>query len=296
MASDLPPVATYTLNEFLMDVDFSKFAHIIVEGESDKRLVLDWAKREGLSSVVTVTCVNMITFPDSSLSKWGQNFGNRGKVVTACREANARKVDMRGIADKDVGQGVADHPIPELIWTDFPAIESYCLNPSVLDTINESLFGDRLPKGEDLIQMLKRPLACLFLARVVNPGLKTPAYSAGFDGSKSLRTFDASKSLRGEPFDSEEVEQLTNSDIDVRHYSYGHDIAELIINSYRKELKNAGFSRAIAIEKALLMIVSEYGDFMRSELVASLRLWLTHDYTKVTLDEIPKPFAECAQA
>lgn len=248
--------------------------HLVVEGGADARFMRAWLLGLPGGDNVVVTSVDKIDIPDAHLILLGLTIGNRGRVIAVAKSADDGNLDIRCVADRDCNQNVEDHKYTTLLWTDFPALESYALDDAVLERANLLSFRGLLPAGSELLQLLVFPLRELYAVRERNPNLPTPKYSKGFTKKAKLDEFDVTQTVDHAIRDEiNKYERSTSPD--PRTFAYGHDIGELLLASYGNTLKNkAGLRDLEALESALLSAVQATGKYINEPLFRLLTEWI----------------------
>lgn len=264
-----------TIEEFRLEVQLTAAKYLVVEGPSDARFFTAWLKQHFESVAVHVLPVEGIEIPDEEIQTSGMNVGNRSRVVLLARELHDEADTVRCLADRDCGEHLDEHDYATLLWTDFPALESYTVSKSVLEHANLISFGARLPEAEELLSGLAFALRELFAVRVHHPHLPRPKYSAGMGKQPNpLSAFDVSKVLTPAVAKSSQSYQRSEAS-DPRHYSYGHDISELLLAAFANVLKNScGISRREAVEAALLGALLAVAELEQEPLFAGLIEWV----------------------
>lgn len=272
-----------TLEEFLKEVALTEDKYIVVEGASDQGTLETLLRALGYSESTGIVPVEKLIFDASLIARIGLGWGNRAKVIAVAVLSRDEDVDLRCIADRDCGAAVEAYDMVQLLWTDFPALESYILRENILDAANSLNFGNRLPGGGELIQALRRPLAELFLIRKGSIKFRNPRHRDGFsdaadaksgDGILALENFDSRVAMPNGSFSDMERDALLNSASDPREYAYGHDIAPLIFHAFFRELQKCGISRPVAVENALLSAFHSSRQISAERLFGQLLDWL----------------------
>lgn len=271
--TDLPRMR---LDELLLEARLTSKRHIVVEGPSDDRFFRAWATEIDGGEHVVVTSVERIDVPQETIDALGLNDGNRARVVVIACHADQSSVDLRCVADRDCGHNVADHEYPTLMWTDYPALESYAVDASVLDRANLLSFSEKLPPASELLPGLAFALRELFAVRSQNEHLPKPKYDAGFrHKSRSLTSFDVTAAVDATIRSAAATYARPEATDDPRTYAYGHDIAELLLAAYGNALKNkAGLGGREAVENALRSALQAVGSYKDEPLFNSLARWV----------------------
>jgi hypothetical protein len=271
--NDLPRIK---LDELLLEVSLTSRRHIVVEGASDDRFFRAWAMDMAGGERVVVTSVERIDVPAQWLIDIGLNDGNRARLVFIARRAHEASIDLRCIADRDCGHHVEKHRYATLAWTDFPALESYAVEESVLDRANLLSFAEKLPPASELLPSLAFALGELYAVRSRNEHLPKPKYQAGFKNKdRSLTSFDVAAAVDVTVRTHVPSYTRPSSSEDPRAYSYGHDVAELLLAAYGNTLKNhAGLSGRDAVEGALRSAIQAVGTYKDEPMFKGLARWV----------------------
>lgn len=264
-----------TIPELFLEWRLTGVRSLVVEGPTDARFFKTWLEGKAQEHNLIVRCVDSLDVTADSLEKIGLNDGNRSRVIFVAKEAHRQDVDLRCIADRDCGHDLTCHQYPTLLWTDFPALESYAVESQTLDVANRMNFGEKLPPASELLPGLSFTLRELFCARVQQPHLTNPKIKAGLRG-KSLEEFSLKDALG--PADAWNADSWPRPDAsgDPRHYAYGHDIAAILLTAFANQLKNsAGLSTTEAIEGALRGAMLIVGTFEKESLFQEVLTWAT---------------------
>ncbi|QZQ55577.1 hypothetical protein KZI27_01525 [Curtobacterium sp. TC1] len=272
MTRTAPP--RLSLDELFLEVSLTNQKHLVVEGRTDERFLRAWLRAAADSHPVAVTPVENLEVDAFELASHGLSDGARGRVLIVALHAHEQGIDIRCVADRDTGSSVAAHSYDTLLWTDYPAIESYALHAETLDLANLLSFNEQLPSGAELVDSLTDPLRELFAIRSMHPNLQRPNYGAAFKGGGSLRQFDSSKVV------PPEIQAVMSAyprpeDADSRLFAYGHDIGELLLGAYGGKLKNkAGLANLGAVEAALRSALLLSGYIATEPLFLKLSVWV----------------------
>ena len=273
-----------TLDEVATQIDLEGIKIVYVEGDTDQRFYTTWAiKRLNVTKtelgrlnkilIQSVSDVDTTTLPDDDNLNSGSN---RTKVIRLAKEAHSRNINIRCIADRDVGHDCETLNYPTLLWTDYPALESYAITPQILDSLNSLHLNNSLPESEELIPQLSFALRELFAVRQANKHLPQPKYKKGLEKNSTLDTFDVSKTVLHETICSIPANRRPSKSDDPRTYSYGHDIAELLMAAYPgkiKNRKNGAIKDVAGLENAMRNCILMYCD--NEGLFVSLHAWFT---------------------
>lgn len=266
------------MDELFLEIELTNVRYIIVEGPSDARFFRAWLADCDLGPQTAVLYVDEIDVSSEMVRSLGLNDGNRSRVIVFSMRAAERMIDLRCIADRDCGHGIEDYSHDTLLWTDFPALESYAVTEAVLDRANLLSFAEKLPPARELVPRLAFALRELYAVRLRHPHLPGPKYSAGFaQKTSSLEDFDVVRAVEAR-IRSEVPGYERPIDADPRNFAYGHDIAELLLAAYGNALKNTvGLAKREAVEAALMNAVLAVGAFRDSPLFVQLRHWIEDD-------------------
>lgn len=264
------------LAEFLLEVQLTSRKHLVVEGRADERFIRAFLQGADGSRSVTITPVEKLEISMEDLVPLGFPDGNRGRVVVVAVRALQGDVTLLCIADRDCGHRVDEFCIETLLWTDFPAIESYAVTADILEKANLLGFGGRLPDGNILLAALSHALRELFAVRLQNPYLGRPNYAAGLQAkAPALDKFEVRETLS--PALRSKVDAYPRPDIDEdpRAYAYGHDVGELLLAAFANALKNqAGLKNLEAVEGALRSAIQAEGSYVNEPLFRKLATWI----------------------
>jgi hypothetical protein len=264
-------------DELLLEIQLTSIKHIVVEGVTDQRFIQAWISHSIEDATVTVTPIDSIEVDDQDVITLGLNLGNRSRVISLAQKASLieGEVNITCVADRDTGSDIDNHNYPNLVWTDYPALESYCLEPETLHIANLLSFAEQLPDGAALLSALSEPLRELFAVRLANAHLPSPNYSAALGPSRSLSAFKVELAL------APHVRPLVASyprpqDDDPRRFGYGHDIAQLLMAAFGGVLRNkAHLGDVGAVESALKSAMLAHGTFQEESMFTHLRAWMT---------------------
>lgn len=273
----------WDINEFLLKNSLLEIKNIIVEGATDKRFFKVWLENEGLNQLTAIYEVDEFDIPAEKLHENNLNDGRRSRVILFARISDQEGDYVRAIADRDTGVGVDQHRYAPLLWTDFPAIESYWFDARVLDRANVLFFKEQLPSGENLVHQLSVILREIFLYRLANPNMPTPNYSKIFDKQEDLQKFNVSRSVH-----VNNKGRIVGDDVaksgDPRTFTYGHDLAGIIFEAYKNRLKNRLNCRSAGeFEEKLFAAAHTIGAYKEEPLFVNLLNWVnSSDKKEVT--------------
>lgn len=265
------------VDELFLEIRLTRRKHVVVEGNTDARFLEAWLQDVRGGSRVVVTPVENIEIPADGLFDLGLTDGNRSRVVFLAYSAEQKATDIRCVADRDCGHHVCENQYSTLLWTDYPAMESYSVDAKTLDRANLLSFNRRLPSGDELVPALTYALRELFAVRIAHPALSEPNYSGGLRNRRKLdglSRFEVSRAV--DPQLQQQVSSLPRPDSnDPREFSYGHDVAGLLLAAFGNELKNgAGLRSREAVENALRAAIQAVGAFIEEPLFSSLAEWI----------------------
>lgn len=173
------------LNEYFLEIKLTNRKHIVVEGRTDQRFFRVWL--DGLRDIeaqVAVTAVESLEVPTADLFAIGLADSNRSRVIVVAAKASESGANLRCIADRDCGHDVVNHIYDTLLWTDYPAIESYAVEARTLDIANQLSFGGHLPSADQLLGPLSFALSELFAVRCHHQHLPKPNHKSGLKKSR----------------------------------------------------------------------------------------------------------------
>lgn len=264
-----------SLNELLLEISLTSKRHLVVEGASDARFFRAWAYDVPCGERLVITSVDDIEITFDDLDAMGLNDGQRSRVVYVASQAAESQFDMRCVADRDCGHQVDDHSYATLLWTDYPAIESYAVDEATLNRANLLSFGGRLPEASELLPNLTYALRELFAVRLQNEHLSAPRYASGFGRvPRLLENFDVASAVEGR-LRADVAGYPRPQGEDPRSFAYGHDVGELLLCAYGNALRNqAGLSTREAVEGALLLAMQVVGSYRGEPLFQGLEEWV----------------------
>ena len=264
------------LAEYFLEVELTARKHIVVEGRSDERFFRAWLQDVPDCPAVTITPVENLEVSPGDLAESGLADGNRGRALAVAVRAATRGTVLRCVVDLDCGQNVDEYKCPTVVWTDFPAIESYAVKEEVLEKANLLSFGGRLPSGKALLPALSFALREIFAVRLRHPNLAKPNYSAGLNKQQpKLENFNVSAAVPASVRSNVVEYPRPDAEADPRTYAYGHDVAELLLAAFANALKNqAGLRTLEAVEGALRSAIQAEGSYVEEGLFQQLRTWI----------------------
>ncbi|MCI4011675.1 hypothetical protein [Brevibacterium sp. ZH18] len=265
------------LGELLNEAELTGGKYLIVEGATDKAFYREWVYQKfGKfdSTNITIESADFIEFDEFWNEVHDLTPGNRSYVMFGAKKAKSRSADIGFIADRDCGHHVDNFQFPNLWWTDFPALESYIFTEAALGVLNRLELGDRLPPGREIVAKLSPVLNELFTVRYFNRDLPRPDVDKGFGRSKNPNDFDIKMAVS--PDVANEVDSYPRrDDEDPRAFAYGHDVASVLLASYRNEIKNqAKIPNQDVLESRFRACLLISKVFDASALAISLSGWL----------------------
>lgn len=262
-------------SELFLESRLTKHRQIIVEGSSDRRFITAWAKGLGINEIIVVTAVGDIDVDSKDLFELGLNDGNRARVIALAKNSHAASIDIKCIADRDCGHNVEDHSYPTLLWTDYPALESYVVEEDVLDQANLLNFGGQLSNGATLLSELSFALGELYAIRTHHEHLPGPKYKAGLKNGRKLSSFDVTAAVQPDVASLCANYPRPGSARAPKTYAYGHDVSELLMAAYGSTLRNkAGLATREALEGVLMSALQVVGLYKSERLFISLEKWI----------------------
>lgn len=261
--------------EIVAEAKLTEARFMIVEGPTDQRFFEVWCKQLGVNCQVRVMAVERVEVDAAELYRRGLSEGNRGRVIALAHLLDDSADRVVCIADMDVGQELAGNESEYLKLTDYPALESYCLESSTLEHANKILFAGKLPEPDVLLPSISFALRELFAIRLMHPDLDQPNFDRGLAASANdLSGFDVKAAVAPHVAAKCSAYRRPN-DADPRNYAYGHDIGSLLFSAFKNQLKNgAGLLTVEAVEASLRSAMLATGDFVDESLFVYLRGWL----------------------
>jgi hypothetical protein len=242
------------LSEFAAEVRLTGSRFLVVEGLSDLSFFKQWIAGADFDEKTrpTVIPVGALEVDAGELIGLGLNDAERSRVIYVAMFLESEKLDLvRCVADRDAEHDVKRFAPSPLLWTDFPAIESYGFEASVLDTLNTLFLGGRLPDGADVITLVSPILLELYTVRTHNQHLPTPDIGKGLSWSKGGYSFRVEKTVPPE-LANDVGDYARPSYSDPRLHAYGHDVCAVIICLFGNAVKNqAGVRNQETLEDML---------------------------------------------
>ena len=263
------------LSEFVTEVRLTGSKYVVVEGPNDRRFLVQWfeSQEDFRSQRPPVISVDSLDIDAGELLALGLNEGSRSRVIFVAMRAEQENLDLRCIADLDCGHDVDLFTGSTLIWTDFPAIESYGFNAKTLDSLNRLFLGERLPAGDVLLGTMSPMLADLFTVRTNNPHLPDPDIPKGLTKERGVFKFDVALTLV--PTVAAKVPSYgAIAPSDPRSSAYGHDICAMLFALHSNVLKNqAHVADPEALEHLLRAAILIANDLRENALFSTLIDW-----------------------
>lgn len=261
------------LSELFREVRLTGGSYVIVEGRSDVTFFQVWARKLHFNPAPIFLEVDRLEVGPDILMSYNFNDSQRSRVVVVAREAFEREVSLRCVADRDTGCNVDNNNFETLLWTDYPAIESYAMTRSVLDLMNISIFRNRY-NADDLFNDLSRILSLIYSLRLKVSNLPALNYDKSFPQRGVLEKFTLERAV------SDQHKELAKTcapskATDPRKVSYGHDIASLLFFHDKQFFKGTLHITDVAqLEDQMLKVVEMDGNYRTEPLFQQLEHWL----------------------
>ncbi|WP_139205393.1 hypothetical protein [Plantibacter sp. MMLR14_011] len=225
---------------------------------------------------LVVESVEALKFDPEEFEHEGLNIGNRSAVVLAAKGALGSGADVLCIADRDCGHHLERYKLDTLVWTDYPALESYLFTPKLMDYVNEAALGDRLPPGAQLVEEIAPILLELYTVRLHNDSLPSPNIQRGFGKVKRFDHFDVKKTVS--PAIADKLDGYAKPEVgNHRSYAYGHDVADVLLHLYGNQIKTqAGIPGRDNLELVFRLALLAEGTFDDEALASRLLAWVGH--------------------
>lgn len=282
-AKQIPQV---TPSELIRESLLTHNRFVVVEGESDRGVYRFWLERLSqadarikLQNIKLIPAERIIGAQDEAAESGVPSLGGcRGTVVTTARIAwKQRSEGICGIVDLDFGLG---EDFPNLLHTDYPALESYAFEAEVLDQLNERHLKNQLPDGEEIVSAMAPVLNSLFHLKKANPqkphlscridrGFPEVSRSGNGDGLCRLKNFSIERTVEGDSWVIPDAPEVA-SPSDPRASAYGHDIARVLVGAFTDELKGAKFKKVEQIESLLIDRLRDWSGIEREPLYIKL--------------------------
>lgn len=265
----------YTLDEVIADGERAKALTLVVEGISDKRFYEAWIRANLPNKKILVKKIEDVEVPFEELHALGLNDGNRDLVIGLAamaqkRENSGDQLNLLCIADLDCGFGADVFSFESLLWTDFPALESYAFSEHVLEALNSVVLEDKLPLQEGLIDKLEQVFESLFRFRKTEEHIQAPDIAKCFSRPASIDSFDILRGIDG-GLNGEYADGPILIYADPREVVYGHDLAKVLIVLFANLFKNtANIKDEAKLEQQLLLTL--LSDLRLAELSLFMRL------------------------
>lgn len=263
------------LRELQLELRLSGDKHMFVEGHSDKRFFEAWLENQGIASRVAVQVVGSIDISSFDLEAVGLPDAERSRAMFLA----SRNRDLEGVllcvADRDTGTKVDEYEFGTLAWTDYPALESYIMRPSIFRAMHKVILDERIDLANVLHAQLSIALRRLWLLRCEVPNLPSPNYKKGMIEKGAISSFDPG-AASGRTVKSTEVGTEVWPEEDACQFAYGHDIAGLLFGAYSGILKNTlGFSSPEALERAMRASMVGSEELENEPLFIRVKEWAT---------------------
>jgi len=264
------------LSEFAAEAKLTGAKYLIVEGSSDVGFFKQWVTGADFDvrTRPLILAVNEFDMDAGQLFTLGLNDAERSRVICLALFAESEKLDsVRCIADRDAEHGVKSFTPATLIWTDFPALESYGFEASTIDTLNTLFLGGRLPDGTTVIDQASTILLELYTVRTHHEHLPTPDVAKGLSWYKKQPVFRVESAVAPQ-LASEIATYPRGTFSDQRSHAYGHDVCAVIICLYANVVKSqAGVRSQEALEDMLRAAILVRSDFAKFPLFQQILAW-----------------------
>lgn len=286
-SSSAKQIPRVTPSELIRESILTPNRFVVVEGESDVGVYRFWLERQAkIDDRIDDRSVKFISakrIGDVSAEATDSGLlplrGCRGTVITTARIAwNEGSEAVCGIVDLDYG---LDEDLPNLLHTDYPALESYAFEAEVLDQLNRRYLKNRLPDGEAIVSSMAPVLTSLFELKKINP--KMPygecRIKEGFSNADGVVNRDGLERLRnfsiGRTVDSGRWAIPDTSEVVIpsepRSSAYGHDIAKVFVHAFSSELQGVQFTSWKQIESLLMDRLRDWDGIEQEPLYLRLR-------------------------
>lgn len=266
-----------TLKEFRHELNLSLDRHVVVEGYSDRNFYSAWLDAHDALDGISVQVVGTIEIGNSLLEELNLPDAERSRVIALASVSQEYSRNLLCIADRDTGNDVNRFNYDSLLWTDYPALESYILHPKLFRIAHRMCFQGRLKDSESLLAELSSALFKLWQVRLKNPHLPSPNYKRGVKSGGGLDGFDpfaATTSAGG--VDASALNEEPPAD--ARVYAYGHDVAALLFAAYSNKIKNSLKIPSVEVlEKMMCSVVVSSPELATESLFRRLYGWATRD-------------------
>ncbi|MDK8625689.1 hypothetical protein [Corynebacterium appendicis] len=294
-AKQIPQV---TPSELIRESLLTHNRFVVVEGESDRGVYRFWLGRQAqedarinLQNIKVIPAERIIDVQDEAAESGVPSLGGcRGTVITTARIAWEQGSEgICGIVDLDFG---LDEVFPNLLHTDYPALESYVFEADVLNQLNERHLKDQLPDGEVIVSAMAPVLSSLFHLKKANPqkphlscridrGFPAVSSSGNGDGLSRLNNFSIERTVEGDSWVIPDDLEFASSS-DPRTFAYGHDIARVLVGAFSDELKGAKFKKVEQIESLLIDRLRDWSGIEREPLYVKLGQFAVSGNTGIT--------------
>lgn len=260
---------------------------VFVEGDDDCRFYGWYLEKCNYSREVLIKqAQNVFNFSDyeKSIHDFGDTLGACDYVILGAlhnKSGNAKDIYIadRDIRDQSQISHFSDKSTPDLLWTDYPAIESYACRESVLDAYNRRIHFDVLPKASTYINDVYFYLYLIFFYRKYVKNDEGEVYQ------KFIRVLNSDKKIDEPTWKSyflgisqslipkvENIRKLSSNDL--LKYCYGHEVVRVIFPFINEGLKkNEEIHNKPSegkLERALLRIFIDENFFENEKLFLEL--------------------------
>ncbi|WP_291380178.1 hypothetical protein [Demequina sp.] len=261
-------------SELIREAQLTRSKVMVVEGHDDKRFFEEWLQTVLPTGRVTIVPVDFVDVDPQEVIRRGLNEGCRSSVIVLAHLAQAHVAEILCVADRDTGAHCDEFAVASLRFTDFPALESYCLDQVTLNTVRNVALREKIPPVADFMPGLEFALRELFAVRCMHPNLPKPNYAKGISKQGTgLMGFDVAAAMEpGMSALCASYERTTSTDS--RSYAYGHDISELLFAQYKNQLKNGcGIARPEALEAVFRIAMLATKSFEEEPFFKSIIEW-----------------------
>lgn len=264
-----------TLGDLRREHQLTGRKFLVVEGDSDRRFLQEWLERERIDVKISVTPVDRVDTPDRELEARDLSRGNRDRVICLALMSHESDAHVRFVADRDAFDDSELKRATALLWTDYPAIESYALNIHTFSFLNRMHLKESLPPVQEVFDKIFPALSGLFQIRRMYKTLHKPNYRAGLPESGDFAGFDVWKTVN---VDRAEFPTVRGSEscatADIRTVAYGHDIAPLLLTAYLEPLeRRARVHGAADLEGRLMAALAAVHVVSSENLFMSIYQW-----------------------
>lgn len=270
-----------TLREFRHELNLSRDKHLIVEGYTDRNFYTAWLDSQDSLDGISVQVVGAIEVDNGLVSELGLPDAERSRVIALASETQDFREKVLCVADRDTGVGVEEFRYLTLVWTDFPALESYVMHPKLFRIAHRICLQGRIKNASTLHAELSEALLKLWRVRIGHPNLKMPNYKKGLKNGVGLEEFNVFAAVDAEApvaVDSSKAEDLG----DIRRVAYGHDISGLLFAAYAGQIKNTlHLASKEALERSLCAAIVNAPEMAEEHLFVRMRSWASGECSGV---------------